>query len=137
VAGNLEADWNTRLRELAQARDDYARARDTDAALDAQQQARVLALAGDFPALWNDPATPMRERKRLLRAGALAGADLGAVLVVGDVAPSAAGPRLTSGRAGWGERPGPGRHGRPARADAPQPLRGGPKIPTNGAGRSP
>jgi DNA invertase Pin-like site-specific DNA recombinase/DNA-binding transcriptional MerR regulator len=67
VAGNLEADWNTRLRELAEARDYYARARDTDVALDEQQQARVLALAGDFPALWNDPATPMRERKRLLR----------------------------------------------------------------------
>jgi DNA invertase Pin-like site-specific DNA recombinase/DNA-binding transcriptional MerR regulator len=67
VAGNLEADWNTRLRELADAREDYARARDTDAALDEDQQARVLSLAGDFPALWNDPATPMRERKRLLR----------------------------------------------------------------------
>ena len=67
VADNLEADWNTRLRELADARDDYARARDTDAALDEDQQARVLALAGDFPALWNNPATPMRERKRLLR----------------------------------------------------------------------
>jgi DNA invertase Pin-like site-specific DNA recombinase/DNA-binding transcriptional MerR regulator len=67
VADNLEAGWNTRLRELAQARDDYARARDADAALDEQQQARVLALAADFPALWNDPATPMRERKRLLR----------------------------------------------------------------------
>jgi DNA invertase Pin-like site-specific DNA recombinase/DNA-binding transcriptional MerR regulator len=67
VAGNLEADWNTRLRELAEARDHYARARDTDIALDEHQQARVLALAGNFPALWNDPATPMRERKRLLR----------------------------------------------------------------------
>ena len=67
VADHLEADWNTRLRELAEARDHYARARDTDIALDEQQQARVLALAGDFPALWNDPATPMRERKRLLR----------------------------------------------------------------------
>ncbi len=67
VADTLEADWNTRLRELADARDDYARARDTDAALDEDQQARVLALAADFPALWNDPATPMRERKRLLR----------------------------------------------------------------------
>ena len=67
VADNLEADWNTRLRELAGARDGYARARDADVALDEEQQARVLALAGDFPALWNDPATPMRERKRLLR----------------------------------------------------------------------
>jgi DNA invertase Pin-like site-specific DNA recombinase/DNA-binding transcriptional MerR regulator len=67
IADTLEADWNTRLRELADARDHYARACDTDAALDEHQQARVLALAGDFPALWNDPATPMRERKRLLR----------------------------------------------------------------------
>jgi len=67
VAGTLEAEWNTRLRELAEARDDYARIRDADAALDEEQQARVLALAEDFPALWNDPATPMRERKRLLR----------------------------------------------------------------------
>jgi len=67
VAGNLEADWNNRLRELAEARDDYARARDTEVALDEEQQARALALAGDFPALWNNPATPMRERKRLLR----------------------------------------------------------------------
>jgi len=67
VAGTLEADWNTRLRELADAREEYARARDAATALDEDQQARVLALAGDFPALWNDPATPMRESKRLLR----------------------------------------------------------------------
>ncbi len=52
VADTLEADWNTRLRELADARDDYARARGTDVALDEDQQARVLALAADFPALW-------------------------------------------------------------------------------------
>ena len=67
MADNLEADWNTRLRELADAGDGYARARDTDAALDEDQQARILALAADFPALWNAPATPMRERKRLRR----------------------------------------------------------------------
>ena len=31
------------------------------------QRRRVLALAGDFPRLWNDPATPQRERKRMAR----------------------------------------------------------------------
>ena len=68
VADQLEADWNDKLRELADARDEYERAsqagngRPSD-----EQQARVRALAADLPALFNDPATPMRERKRLIR----------------------------------------------------------------------
>ena len=68
VADTLEADWNTALRDLASAQDDYAKAK-TDPAglLSDAQRARVLALASDFPTLWNDPGTPMRERKRLLR----------------------------------------------------------------------
>lgn len=28
---------------------------------------KITALAADFPRLWNDPATPMRERKRMVR----------------------------------------------------------------------
>jgi DNA invertase Pin-like site-specific DNA recombinase len=67
VADALEADWNARLRELATARDDYTTAKTATAVLDEQQRARIRALATDFPALWNDPATPMRERKRLIR----------------------------------------------------------------------
>jgi hypothetical protein len=68
VADALEADWNHKLRELADAQDDYDRARQTGAgALTEQQQARVRALASDLPALWRDPATPTRERKRLIR----------------------------------------------------------------------
>ena len=67
VADALEADWNARLRELAAAQDDYATARTATAMLDEQQRARIRALAADFPALWNNPATPMRERKRLIR----------------------------------------------------------------------
>ena len=31
------------------------------------ERARIRALASDFPRLWNDPATPHRERKRLAR----------------------------------------------------------------------
>jgi hypothetical protein len=67
VADTLEADWNARLRELAAAQDDYATAKTAAAMLDEQQRARIRALAADFPALWNNPATPMRERKRLIR----------------------------------------------------------------------
>jgi DNA invertase Pin-like site-specific DNA recombinase len=68
VADTLEADWNDKLRELAQAQDDYDKARRADTTdLDNAQRERIRALAADFPALWNNPATPMRERKRLIR----------------------------------------------------------------------
>ena len=67
VADTLEADWNHKLRELADAQDDYDRARQAGAVLTQEQQTRIRALAADLPALWSDPATPMRERKRLIR----------------------------------------------------------------------
>ena len=35
--------------------------------LDEEQQAQILALAADFPRLWNDPQVPQRERKRMVR----------------------------------------------------------------------
>jgi len=68
VADTLEADWNHRLRELADAHDDYDRAQQAGSApLTDDQQTRIRALAADLPALFNDPATPLRERKRLIR----------------------------------------------------------------------
>jgi DNA invertase Pin-like site-specific DNA recombinase len=68
VAEALEADWNEKLRDLVQTEDDYDRARREGAALlGEEQKSRVRALAVDLPALWNDPGTPMRERKRLIR----------------------------------------------------------------------
>lgn len=68
VADTLEADWNHKLRELADAREDYDRAQQAgNSPLTDDQQARIRALAADLPALWHDPATPMRERKRLIR----------------------------------------------------------------------
>jgi hypothetical protein len=68
VADALEADWNHQLRELVAAQDGYDRAHQAGAApLTDDQQARIRALAADLPALWRDPATPMRERKRLIR----------------------------------------------------------------------
>ena len=68
VADALEADWNHKLRELTDSQDDYDRAsQDAAVTLSGQQQKRIRALTADLPALWHDPATPIRERKRLIR----------------------------------------------------------------------
>jgi DNA invertase Pin-like site-specific DNA recombinase len=68
VADSLEAEWNERLRALNAAQEEYERARAADRkGLGGEQRAAILALATDFPALWRDPKTPMRERKRMLR----------------------------------------------------------------------
>jgi hypothetical protein len=67
VADTLEADWNARLRALADAQERCDQKRERDRGLDAEQRHRVVALATDFPRLWNDPRTPDRERKRMAR----------------------------------------------------------------------
>ncbi len=70
VADSLEAQWNDKLRSVQAAEQEYERHRQADrCALDEQQKAAIhaLALAHDFPRVWNDPDTPPRERKRLLR----------------------------------------------------------------------
>src|SRR6266498_3602101 len=54
--------------ELADATDSYEHATQAGTGqLTAAQRQRITQLATDFPALWNDPATPQRERKRLTR----------------------------------------------------------------------
>jgi DNA invertase Pin-like site-specific DNA recombinase len=68
VADSLEADWNNKLRALTEAHEDYARRREQDArVLTDDQRAAILALTSDFPRLWREPATPDRERKRMVR----------------------------------------------------------------------
>ena len=68
VADSLEAHWNEKLRALAEAHEEYARRREQDAHVLTQEQcSAILALASDFPRLWSDPATPDRERKRMVR----------------------------------------------------------------------
>ena len=67
VADTLEADWNNALREVAAAKDAYDRAKDTAVTLESATRERLASLAGDVHALWSDPATPMRERKRIAR----------------------------------------------------------------------
>jgi DNA invertase Pin-like site-specific DNA recombinase len=68
VADSLEAEWNQTLRALAEAKDRYEKQRQVDqACLTDEQRAAIIALAKDFPRLWNDPRTPQRERKRMAR----------------------------------------------------------------------
>ena len=68
VAGTLEADWNTALRACNDAQAAYDKAREQhDGQLTDAQKARIAQLATDLPGIWNDPATPMRERKRIAR----------------------------------------------------------------------
>ena len=68
VADGLEADWNAKLRALQDAQERCDRENAADRApITAEQRARVLALATDFPRLWRDPQTPPRERKRMIR----------------------------------------------------------------------
>jgi DNA invertase Pin-like site-specific DNA recombinase len=67
VADALEADWNAKLRALAEAQEEYQRRRAEDRlVVDDTERRRILALATDFPAIWHDPNTPQRERKRML-----------------------------------------------------------------------
>jgi hypothetical protein len=68
VADTLEADWNDALRALQAAQDEYERqSAAAKTALTGQHQQRIRQLASNFPQLWNDPATPARERKRIAR----------------------------------------------------------------------
>ena len=67
VADSLEADWNAKLRALVDAQEEYERQRTADRlVVDEEERQRIFALATDFPAVWRDPNTPQRERKRML-----------------------------------------------------------------------
>jgi DNA invertase Pin-like site-specific DNA recombinase len=68
VADSLEADWNTALREQNDATHTYEQARQQHTGrLTDTQRARIGQLVTDLPAIWNDPDTPARERKRIAR----------------------------------------------------------------------
>jgi DNA invertase Pin-like site-specific DNA recombinase len=68
VADTLERQWNDKLRQLAEAEEEYARTSKTDAfAVSSEDRQRIQSLVSDLPRVWNDPRTPSRERKRMLR----------------------------------------------------------------------
>ncbi len=67
VADSLEADWNQRLRALAEAKERCEQQKLADETMGKQiDRERVMSLVQDLPALWNDLKTPSRERKRVL-----------------------------------------------------------------------
>jgi DNA invertase Pin-like site-specific DNA recombinase len=67
VADALEAEWNAALRDAQEAREEYERAHATHTPIDQAERDRLATLAGDIHALWHDPQTPDRERKRIAR----------------------------------------------------------------------
>ena len=68
VASSLEADWNEKMRQHADAvADNERRGKDRAVSLDAERQQRILELAEQFPRVWQDPRVEMSERKRIVR----------------------------------------------------------------------
>ena len=68
VAAHLEAEWDEALSALKAAEEEYEIRQQADQlAITEEQKAQILALATDFPRLWNDDRTQPRDRKRLLR----------------------------------------------------------------------
>ncbi len=68
VADVLEAEWNAKLRALTEAREELDKQRQSDRLrIDEEERARILALATDFPRVWENPNTSDRDRKRMVR----------------------------------------------------------------------
>ena len=68
VADSLEAEWNEKLRMVREAQEQYEKKRQSDFIIRTdEERKKVLSLASDFPRLWKDPKTPLREKKRMIR----------------------------------------------------------------------
>ena len=68
VADTLEAEWNEKLRQLSEVQENYKRQRQLDSTkLQKEEQEKILNLAKDFPKLWKNLKTPLREKKRMIR----------------------------------------------------------------------
>jgi recombinase-like zinc beta ribbon protein/Homeodomain-like domain-containing protein len=68
VADVLEAEWNAKLRALAEAREAAAQPHQQDQArLSATERETMMALPQEFTRFWPDPRTTERERQRVVR----------------------------------------------------------------------
>lgn len=68
VADVLEADWNARLRELAEVQEEAQRQEAVEQQkLSALEQQAIRDLVEDFPRVWKDARTSDRDRKRMVR----------------------------------------------------------------------
>jgi hypothetical protein len=55
VADSLEAEWNNKLRSLAEAQEQYEQQTQKQRLLiDSQTREQLLSLAADFPLVWNE-----------------------------------------------------------------------------------
>jgi DNA invertase Pin-like site-specific DNA recombinase len=68
VIDSLEAEWNNKLRTLAETQEQYEQQTQKQRMLvDSQTRNQLLSLAVDFQHVWNDSSVEHRERKRILR----------------------------------------------------------------------
>jgi hypothetical protein len=68
VGATLEADWNEKLRDLAQLTEDYEKwKKDGRRGFTDEEKGRVRSLATEFATVWNHPKTTPQERKRMAR----------------------------------------------------------------------
>ena len=68
VAENLEDDWNKKLVALNKAQQNYEKLRQADQLMISNQKRdEILALAKDFPKLWQNPNISNRDRKQMIR----------------------------------------------------------------------
>jgi DNA invertase Pin-like site-specific DNA recombinase len=68
VADTLERRWNDALRAVATIEEEVSRAAtDQIPDLTSEQMIQIRKLAEDFPAVWDNPRTSARDRKRMIR----------------------------------------------------------------------
>jgi len=68
VADSLEAEWNEKLRMLAEAQEAYEKNFKKDnQKLSGEEKKEILSLTTDFSRLWKEPDTPNKDRKRIVR----------------------------------------------------------------------
>ena len=68
VAATLERRWNDAMLKLEEVKQQYNKFKVEKLNFATpEQKARVLALARDFPRLWNSPSTKAKDKKRMLR----------------------------------------------------------------------
>jgi hypothetical protein len=83
VADVLEADWNAKLRAVAAAQEAYQKAAMADVnVVNDTERAELMALASDFPRLWRDPRTQMKDKSKR-QFGAVLARHCGRMVAVG------------------------------------------------------
>ena len=67
VADTLEQRWNSKLESVRALEGEFEALSDATAALSPADEATIRALGEDFASVWEDPACPMEEKKKIAR----------------------------------------------------------------------